>query len=159
MQLQNIILQGFSNCDPNIIIPRNRWKNSMMWMVPWKVDLNMFLRQPDYWSVFQTKVMAIYVANGVLFIRISISSDIQAALRSLSGVMNNSRNVSEFRLQYPTGLCNNSENCRTDNLTKAHTLLLECFPIDFDILLTSVNLAIVRKFFQDSYSTVRVTWP
>ena len=66
-------------------------------------DWNISLRLQNYCSVFQAEVIAIYRAaqwiraNGVPFTRISIFSNSQAAIRSLSNVANNSTIVREYR--------------------------------------------------------------
>ena len=57
-----------------------------------KLVLNISLRLPDYCSVFQAKVMAIYrtaqwiLINGASFTSISVFSDSQAAIGSLSAL-------------------------------------------------------------------------
>ena len=64
-----------------------------------KLDISISLRLPDYCSVVQADVMVIYwvaqfiLVNCVPFTRVSIFSGSQAAIRSLSGFVNNSRIV------------------------------------------------------------------
>ena len=68
-----------------------------------KLDLKISLRHPDYCSVFQMEVKAIYRAdqwvlvNYAPFTCISIFSDSLAAIKFLSGFVNNSRIVREYR--------------------------------------------------------------
>ena len=67
-----------------------------------KLDLNISLRLPDYCSVFQAEVISIYRAvqwilvNRSPFTCVSVVSDSQAAIRSLSGFVNTSRIVREI---------------------------------------------------------------
>ena len=94
-----------------------------------KLYLNISLRLLDYCSMFQAEVMAIYraaqwiLANGVSFTLVSIFSNGQDAIRSLSGFVNNSRivragallpefasifsgrNLIQGPLHYPPGPC------------------------------------------------------
>ena len=103
-----------------------------------KLDLSISLWQPVYSSVFQAQVLAIYRAaqwildNGAPFIRDSVFFGSQAAIRSLSGFVDNSRIVRECRrcldrlsgrfsvsLVWVFGHSNVLENCRADELARA----------------------------------------
>ena len=62
-----------------------------------KMDLRISLQLPDYCSVFQAEVMAIYgsiLANAEPFTRVSVVSDSQATIRFLSDLVINSRIIS-----------------------------------------------------------------
>ena len=81
-----------------------------------KLNLNISFCLPDYCSVFQAEVVAIYraaqwiIANGVSFTHVSMFSDSRAAISSLSGYVNNSRIVRE---------CNRCLDCFTSVGTRS----------------------------------------
>ena len=114
--------------------------------------------------------------------RFSVYSDSQAAIRSLSGFVNNSRIVRECRrcldllfgrfssvsLVLAPGHNNIPGNCRADELARATELLQKASSNELGIALVSVKLDIERKFFcnanrswvnKESCSTERLTWP
>ena len=152
-----------------------------------------FCRCPDllsghFTSVFQAEVMAFYrVAQWILdnyspFTSVLVFSDIQAAIKILSGIVNNSRVVRECRrcldllssrfnsvsLVWIPGHCRISGNCRADELAWAGALLPKSSSIELGIPLALAKMVIARKFFRDanifwineeSYSTAGLTWP
>ena len=92
------------------------------------------------------------LANGVPFIHISIFSDTQAAIKSLSNVANNSRIVRKCRrcldhlserfsvlLIWVSGHCDISGNCGADKLARACTLLPESSSIDLGMPVTYIH--------------------
>ena len=109
-------------------------------------------RLPDYCSVFQATVIAIYRAaqwilvNCVPFNHVSVFSDSQAAIRSMSSFLNNARMVRECRhcldliserfsvsLVCVPGHSNVLENCRADELARAGALLPESSSFELGI--------------------------
>ena len=102
--------------------------------------------------------------NGSHFICISIFSDSQAAIISLSDFVNNSRIVRECRrcfdflsgrftsvsLVWVPGHFTILGNCRAGELAKAVAIFSESSSIELDVPHASVKLSIARKFFRDA---------
>ena len=149
--------------------------------------LNISLRLPDYCSVFQAQVMAIYrtaqwiLAYGVPSTRISIFSHSQAAIKSQSNVLNNSKmarkclrcfNLLSGRFSVTLigvrGHCGIQGNYRADELATAGELLPESSSINLGVPLTPFKLAIEQKFSrnanlswinEESFTAASLTWP
>ena len=100
------------------------------------------------------------ITYGGRFTRISIFSDSQVAIKSLSNVANNSRIVRECRrytnlfsglfsvkLIWVHGYCDILGNCRADELAGADALISNASSINMGMPLTSFKPAIAQKFF------------
>ena len=119
---RHFLLPSRDDCEPDrIIAPWLRYvytdgsilKRSLLW----ELGMNISLRLPDYCSVFQAEAMVKYrdaqwILNNVNpFTHIPIFSGNQAAIRSLSTVMSNSRIVRKC-LGTWTGLVHSFRNPR-----------------------------------------------
>ena len=117
--------------------------------------------------------MAIYRAaqwilvNNTSFTCVTVFSDSQAAIKSLSGFLNNSRIVRECRrclnllsgfftsisLVSVNGHCNILGICRVDELASADALLPESSSIKLGMALASLKLTIARKLSPSRWPT------